>query len=54
MNKVYFQRFELQYCKTSVHLLPLPVSSIPLTANDYDYKTYYVFRVNQVFEFLEQ
>lgn len=44
MNKTFFESLQSRYASTPVDLLPPPVSGVPLTAQDYDYKTYFVFR----------
>jgi hypothetical protein len=44
MHKDFFNSLIARYSSLPFDRLPKPCIGVPLTAQDYDYKTYFVFR----------
>ena len=48
MNESYYQSLTKQYDNTPVKDMPEPCQGISLSAEEYDYKTYWVEKYNQM------
>jgi hypothetical protein len=53
MNQEYYQSLVDAYQSVAFTELPPQGQSVPMTAEEYDYKTYWVARANKNFEELE-
>jgi hypothetical protein len=49
MNQEYYNSLANQHGSTPLQSLPLPTNRVPVTAEQYDYKTYWTSRYNQKF-----
>jgi hypothetical protein len=47
MDKDFFNCLIARYSSVPFDRLPKPCVGVPLTSNDYDYRTYFVYRHNQ-------
>lgn len=46
MDKDFFNALIARYSNVPFDRLPKPCIGVPLTSNDYDYRTYFVYRHN--------